>query len=65
MNERQRINVQDRTSIETWCERLECSESELMYCVSKVGTSIASIECYLYMNRSLLQKWFGNAMVLK
>jgi hypothetical protein len=57
MNERERVRPQDTASIHFWCNQLNCTESELMYCISKVGTSIKSIESYLYMNRTILQKW--------
>jgi Protein of unknown function (DUF3606) len=57
MEERERINIQDPSNLQQWCQRFECSERELMYCVGKVGTSVSSIESYLYMNRMLISKW--------
>ena len=56
-----RLNIQDKNSISEFCRKLDCTEKELMYCVSKVGTSLTSIECYMHMNRSLLEQWSGQS----
>jgi len=56
-----RLNIHDTNSITDFCHRLNCSEKELFYCVAKVGTSYTSIECYLHMNRSLVDQWSQNA----
>ena len=56
-----RLNIHDGDSITDFCRRLNCSEKELFYCVAKVGTSYTSIECYLHMNRALLDQWSNNA----
>lgn len=51
-----RVQVQDKTDIQYWCSHFDCSEIELFYCISKVGTSISSIESYMYMNRGTLKE---------
>lgn len=56
-----RLNIHDIDSVADFCKRLNCSEKELFYCVAKVGTSFTSIECYLHMNRSLVDQWSQNA----
>lgn len=57
ITEKQRVDVHSKASIDNWCLKLNCSEDELLYCISKVGSSVIAIESYLHMNRSLLQLW--------
>lgn len=57
MEKRERINIHDTLSLEQWCHRFNCNKYELLFCVGKVGTSVTSIESYLYMNRLLISKW--------
>ncbi|WP_425357331.1 DUF3606 domain-containing protein [Fluviicola taffensis] len=52
-----RVDIHNKTNISFWSSELKCSEKELLYCISKVGSSISAIESYLHMNKSLLQVW--------
>lgn len=52
-----RVDIHSKTNISHWSSELNCSEEELLYCISKVGSSITAIESYLHMNKSLLQLW--------
>jgi hypothetical protein len=52
-----RVDIHSKTNISHWSSELNCSEEELLYCISKVGSSISAIESYLHMNKSLLQLW--------
>jgi hypothetical protein len=55
--EKPRVDIHNSSSIEVWSNNLQCSREELLYCISKVGSSIMAIESYLHMNRSLLKAW--------
>lgn len=57
LTEKQRVDIHSRASIELWISKLNCTEEELLYCISKVGSSIIAIESYLHMNRNLLHIW--------
>lgn len=52
-----RVDIHSKTNISYWSGELKCSEDELLYCISKVGSSVNAIESYLHMNKSLLQVW--------
>ncbi|WP_430405785.1 DUF3606 domain-containing protein [Fluviicola sp.] len=52
-----RVDIHSKVNITYWSSELNCSEEELLYCISKVGSSITAIESYLHMNKSLLQVW--------
>lgn len=52
-----RVDIHNKTNISYWSSELKCSEEELLYCISKVGSSVSAIESYLHMNKSLLQVW--------
>lgn len=52
-----RVDIHSKTNISYWSDELKCSEEELLYCISKVGSSVIAIESYLHMNKSLLQVW--------
>ncbi len=52
-----RVDIHNKVNITYWSSELKCSEEELLYCISKVGSSITAIESYLHMNKSLLQVW--------
>lgn len=52
-----RVDIHSKVNISYWSGELKCSEEELLYCISKVGSSISAIESYLHMNKSLLQVW--------
>lgn len=52
-----RVDIHSKTNISYWSSELKCSEEELLYCISKVGSSVSAIESYLHMNKSLLQIW--------
>ncbi len=56
----ERLNIHNREERNEWCSLLNCSDAELMYCVSKVGTSYSSLESYLKMNKEILKIWIGN-----
>lgn len=52
-----RVDIHSKMNIMHWSSELKCSEEELLYCISKVGSSVTAIESYLHMNKSLLQVW--------
>jgi hypothetical protein len=54
---RVRVNISDSSDILNWSKQLDCSEKELLFCVSKVGTVISTIEKYLQLNREMLTRW--------
>lgn len=57
-----RVDIHSKVNITYWSSELKCSEEELLYCISKVGSSISAIESYLHMNKSLLQVWSSRNM---
>ncbi len=52
-----KVDIHSKENLSYWSNRLNCSQDELLYCISKVGSSIHSIESYLEMNKNLLDKW--------
>jgi hypothetical protein len=59
-----RVDIHSKTNVSYWSSELECSEEELLYCISKVGSSINAIESYLHMNKSLLQIWSSSDIAI-
>jgi hypothetical protein len=58
MNE-QRLNINNTEERSSWCQRLGCSDDELMFGVSKVGTSFQALHSYLQMNKNLIDTWLA------
>jgi Protein of unknown function (DUF3606) len=53
-----RINIDDSKQITDACKSLHCTMQELHYCMSRVGSSISAISCYLEMNRDRIEYYF-------
>lgn len=60
LNGKMKVDIHNKENIVFWSAQLNCTEAELLYCISKVGSSINSIESYLQMNKSILQIWATN-----
>ena len=63
LTSKERVDIHNKANVENWCSTFGCTESELFYCMSKVGSSVSAIESYLTMNRNLIQIWTGSKLV--
>lgn len=45
--DRKRIDVNDTSEVNNWCESFGCTEAELKAAVAAVGTSAAAVKSYL------------------
>lgn len=55
------IDIEDSILVQECAQKLECTIDELLYCVTKVGKSLKSIELYLEMNRDIIEIYIQNA----
>ena len=55
------IDIENNNHVLECAQNLDCTIDELLYCVSKVGKSLKSIELYLEMNRDIIEIYIQNA----
>jgi len=45
----------DEIDLSSWCQKLNCTEEELLFCTRRVGTSWICVEAFWSMNRERIR----------
>lgn len=54
------LDLNNRKEVKQWCDKFNCSEEVLRYCVANVGYSLISIEAFLCMNSDWIHMKLNN-----
>ena len=54
----EKIDIHSQGDIDYWCQRLNCSKEQLIYCIMKVGNSGRAVEDFWQMNQDRFQAFF-------
>ncbi len=52
-----KIEIEGKTSLKKWCERLDCKEKDLLDAINLIGNSAGAVDDYLYMNLKKKSIW--------